>query len=67
MDFPGRSRDTRRTLVWIFLVGHDFPFFLFFDKKLSIVIITSTMVKKHQNVYESMHSGQRDPKLVQIG
>ena len=67
MDFPGRSCDTRRTLVWIFLVGHDFLFFLFFDKKLSIVIITSTMVEKHQNVYKSMHSGQRDPKLVQIG
>ena len=36
------------------------------DKKLSIVIMTSTMVEKTLILYESMHSGQRDLKLVLI-
>ena len=36
------------------------------DKKLSIVIMTSTLVKKLPNFLNSMHTGQRDLKLVLI-
>ena len=36
------------------------------NKKLSVVIINSTLVEKFQNVYKLMHSGQKDLKTVPI-
>ena len=55
--FPSRVIKNDTSLVKFFKKIH---------KKLFIAIMTSTMVEKLQNLYEYMHSGQKDLKLVLI-